>query len=306
MPLFDNKAPGFLTPTALPTTKGEKDRWQAANRAWWERRPMRYDWDGAIPAAEFSAEFYREIDERFLESLQCFMPWRDKPFEQLIDFGKLAMQDVLEIGVGCGSHAQLLAEHSRTFTGIDLTDFATRCTSERLRLFDIDGRIMRMDAEEMEFPDESFDFIWSWGVIHHSANSRKILEEMRRVLKPGGRAVTMVYHRNFWNYYVISGLFRGVLGGEFLKTRSLNDILQRQTDGALARHYTEEEWAALVRDLFEVRNSKVFGMKNEILPLPRGYVKTKLENLIPDSLGRALTNTAKLGTFLVTELIKQD
>jgi ubiquinone/menaquinone biosynthesis C-methylase UbiE len=305
MPLFDQKATGFLTPTSQPSTPVQTARWQAANRAWWESRPMRYDWGNEIQAAEFSVEYYRQIDQRFLDSLQHFLPWKEMPFEQLIDFDALKTQDVLEIGVGCGSHAQLLASHAGSFVGIDLTDFAVNCTSRRMELFDVDGKILRMDAEQMNFPDESFDFIWSWGVVHHSADTRRILEQMRRVLRPGGKAVTMVYHRNFWNYYVISGLFRGVLQGEFIKTRSLNEILQKQTDGALARHYTEAEWADLVGDLFTVKSSQVFGMKNEIVPLPKSSIKNAVESMIPDPVSRALTNGAKMGTFLVTELTRK-
>jgi ubiquinone/menaquinone biosynthesis C-methylase UbiE len=302
MPIFDHKARGFSTPTALPTTPVERESWQAANRAWWENRPMRYDWGETIGAAEYSEEYYHEIDRRFFDALRHFLPWRERPLEQLIDFAGLRSRDVLEIGVGCGTHAQLLAENAKSYVGIDLTDFATRCTSERMKLFGVDATIVRMDAEIMDFPDESFDFIWSWGVVHHSANTRRILQQMHRVLRPGGTAVTMVYHRNFWNYYFISGVFRGVFCGEFLKTRSLNDILQKQTDGALARHYTEGEWKAVVGDLFAVRSSQIFGMKNEILPLPGGSLKTRIESLIPDSVARTLTNKAKMGTFLVTEL----
>jgi len=305
MPIFDHKAVGFLTPTALPGSPVETEKWQAANRAWWEKRPMRYDWRDDIEAVEFSRDYYRQIDDRFLQALQRFLPWKEKPFDDIIDFAALKNKDVLEIGVGCGSHAQLLASNARSFVGIDLTDFAQKCTDTRMKMFGVDATIMRMDAEQMKFADNSFDFIWSWGVVHHSANSRRILEEMKRVLRPGGTAITMVYHRNFWNYYIVSGLFRGVFGGEFTRTRSLNEILQKQTDGALARHYTESEWAELVSDLFDVKWSRIMGMKNEIIPLPAGQLKAKVESLIPDTISRALTNSAKMGTFLVTELKKR-
>ena len=59
-----------------------------------------------------------------------------------------------------------------------------------------------MDAEHLEFPDETFDFVWSWGVIHHSANTEAIIREIHRVLKPGGEARVMVYHRNSINFWI--------------------------------------------------------------------------------------------------------
>ncbi|HEY8164300.1 MAG TPA: class I SAM-dependent methyltransferase [Gemmatimonadaceae bacterium] len=305
MPLFAQKIEEFDSPIALPETAEENERWQKANRGWWESQPMRYDWNDQLDVPEYSPAYFREIDRRFFDAVRAMMPWRRIPFDDVIDFYDLRTKEVLEIGVGCGTHAQLIASHSRSFTGIDITEFATSCTRERMACFGIPATIMQMDAENLSFPDDTFDFIWSWGVIHHSANTRRILEEIHRVLRPGGRAVTMVYHRNFWNYYVISGLFRGVLAGGFRHTRSLNALLQRQTDGALARHYTEEEWYQLVADLFTVDWSRIYGMKVELLPLPAGKIKAAVAEVIPDSLGRVLTNDAKLGTFLVTSLTKR-
>lgn len=306
MPLFSDKAPGFDSPIALPADAEQSAGWQAANRAWWESQPMRYDWEDGITAPEYSREYFQEIDRRFFAATRPFMPWRETPFDELINFQALGNQDVLEIGVGCGTHAQLLASRAKSFTGIDLTQFAVNCTTRRLQAFGLRGNIRRMDAELMDFADGSFDFVWSWGVIHHSANTRQILQQMHRVLRPGGTAITMVYHRNFWNYYLVSGFFRGVLGREFMRSRSLNDILQKQTDGALARHYTEAEWAALVGDRFGVDYSRIYGMKVELLPLRRGRIKAALEAALPDSLGRTLTNKAKMGTFLVTKLTRRN
>jgi SAM-dependent methyltransferase len=267
---------------------------------------MRYDWGDGIAIEEFSREFYDEIDRRFFAATRPFMPWKNIPFDALIDFESLRDKAVLEIGVGCGTHAELLAPHAGSFTGIDLTEYAVGCTRRRLTLAGVGADIRRMDAERMEFADASFDFVWSWGVIHHSADTLSILRHIKRVLRPGGKAVIMVYHRNTWNYYVVSGFFRGVLGGELFRGHSLNAILQRQTDGALARHYTEAEWASLLSGLFSVRSSRVYGMKAELIPLPRGRIKSVIERAIPDSLSRLLTNHAKMGTFLVTELARNE
>src|SRR5262249_35233345 len=153
----DNKAAGFDEPTMLPTSEAERAKWQSANKAWWEATPMRYDWRNSVPFEVGSREYYREIDRRFLASTRQFLPWRTKPFDQLIPFAELPNLDVLEIGVGQGTHAQLIAPEAKSFTGIDLTQAAQSATSNRLQLFDIRARILQMDAEAMEFPDSSFD-----------------------------------------------------------------------------------------------------------------------------------------------------
>jgi SAM-dependent methyltransferase len=113
---------------------------------------MRYDFTDQISMPEFSRGFYEEIDRRFFQDANDYMPWTNIPFDPLIDFEALRRQDVLEIGVGNGSHAALLASHAKSFTGIDLTDYAVKSTSERLKCFRLSGRILQMDAEQMSSP----------------------------------------------------------------------------------------------------------------------------------------------------------
>jgi ubiquinone/menaquinone biosynthesis C-methylase UbiE len=295
---------GFDSPTQLPRTTDEEHRWQEANRSWWEANPMRYDWSQEIACPEFSREFYEEIDRRFLSNVRAYMPWKRVPFDPLIDFDSLRDQDVLEIGVGSGSHAALLSRYARSFNGIDLTDYAVKSTNRRLELFGLRGDVRQMDAEQMEFPDASFDFIWSWGVIHHSANTRRILEQMRRVLRPGGRAITMVYHRNFWSYHVLVGFFRGIVQGDLFSTRSLTQTVQRYSDGAIARYYSIPEWKELVASNFYVEEIRIYGSKAEILPLPGGRLKTGILRIVPNRASRFLTNRLRLGGFLVSRLAR--
>lgn len=305
MAVFKREIPiGFDGPIALPRTPAQGRQWQTANRAWWERHPMRYDWHAEIGGEEFSRDFYFEIDRRFFSTARAYMPWARLPFDQLIPFDALADRDVLEIGIGSGSHAGLLARHARSFTGIDLTAYATRSTARRLRIFGAGGAVLRMDAEELAFADSSFDFIWSWGVIHHSSDTARVLEEMHRVLRPGGRAVVMVYHRNLWSYQINGGLFRGLVLGDLLRTRSLNETVQRWTDGALARYYRPSEWRRLAGTRFVVQSVRVFGNKAELFPLPAGSMKRLAMRMVPDAVTRFLTNRCRLGTFLVSELVK--
>jgi SAM-dependent methyltransferase len=295
---------GFIRPTALPSTAQQQEIWQTANRTWWESHPMRYDWKDGIPYEEFSKEFFAEIDRRFFTAVELYAPCKKIPFDWLIDFDSLRTKDVLEIGVGNGSHAQLLAKHAGSFTGIDLTEYAVKSTSERLRVFDLSGTVSEMDAEQMLFPDGSFDFVWSWGVIHHSANPRKILAEMRRVLRPGGEAVVMVYHRTLWEYY-LQGALLAALSGQGLRPSGLHSSIQRRTDGAMARYYKSSEWRGLVADLFLVKEICIYGKKTELVPLPAGRLKDRLVSAIPNSFSRFLTNRCGWGSFLVSRLRKE-
>lgn len=298
---------GFEDPIALPRTPEQAKAWQDANRSWWEEHPMRYDFTDSVEDGEFTSAFYEEIDNRFFRDVATFQPYKKLPFDTVLDFDSLAEKDVLEIGVGMGSHAQLIAPRSRSFVGIDLTTYAVKSTSERMKHFGLAGpnvRIVQMDAEKLEFADNSFDFVWSWGVIHHSSDTRRILQEIHRVLRPGGRATTMVYHRNFWNYYIYSGFFGGVIKRHLFRTGSLHKVRQTEIDGALARFYTIPEWKAMVSEFFTVESVRIFGSKTELVPLPGGRLKNMVLRAVPDAVGRFFTNRCRLGTFLVSSFRK--
>jgi ubiquinone/menaquinone biosynthesis C-methylase UbiE len=293
---------GFDSPIALPRDEDEERLWQDFNRSWWEAHPMTYDWAHKFDFDEFSKEFYFELDRRFFLGAQEYMPWNKIPFDPLIDFNSLRDKDVLEIGVGSGSHAQLLAHYSKSFTGIDITDYAVNSTSKRMKLFGYNAEIIRMDAEQMIFDDNNFDFIWSWGVIHHSSNTNKILAEMSRVLRPGGKAIVMVYHRSYFSYYIVKGLISGILLGDLFRAKSIHKTAQYWTDGAIARYYSAPEWKKLCSEFFHVENMLVFGQKSGLIPLPAGKMKDLILRIIPNPLSRFLTNAGKMGEFLVAKL----
>ena len=265
---------------------------------------MRYDWREEIGAEPGSKAYFDEIDRRFFDAVAHYMQWRSRPFDNLIDYGSLDGAAVLEIGVGHGSHAQLIAPCAGRYVGIDLTRRAVDMTRARLALNGISGEVIQMDAERMAFPDDGFDFIWSWGVIHHSANTLSILREMRRVLKPGGRAVVMIYHRSPWKHYVMDGLLKGVVLGGILRHGSLHKVSQAATDGAIARYYTIGEWHKLCEGVLSVEAVSITGQKADVIPLPAGPLKRAAERFLPDALARALTDNLRFGSFLIARLAR--
>jgi ubiquinone/menaquinone biosynthesis C-methylase UbiE len=285
------KAVGLNEPTQLPHDEMQRRQWQAANKAWWESAPMRYDWREKLTQIPGSEEYFREIDGRFFASVRKYMPWKNLPFEQLIPFDQLRDKDVLEIGVGQGTHAQLIAKHCRSFTGIDLTAHAAEMTSKRLRLFKLPGNVLEMDAEEMSFANNSFDFIWSWGVIHHSADTRQVLKEMHRVLRPNGKCVVMVYHSSWW-YSWVSLLARAVQTAV-------------PTDGAIMRFYTPRQWRAATDNLFNIDSIQIYGLKTDVILIPHGRLKSLVESVVPDALTRFFTNRLEFGSFLVAQMRKK-
>ena len=126
-------------------------------------------------------------------------------------------KQVVEVGPGAGGHSALFARHGAVVTAIDLTPSRVKATAAKFRLLAADAegcRAMQGDAEALPFADGSFDIVYSNGVLHHTADTEKAMEEVFRVLKPGGRAVIMLYCKSSWHYWINMWLCVGVLKGK--------------------------------------------------------------------------------------------
>ncbi len=115
--------------------------------------------------------------------------------EEFADFSNCAGLSVLEIGVGLGSDHQRFAEHGAVLSGVDLTSRAVEHTKRRFAATNNSSKLSVGDAENLQFPDRSFDLVYSWGVLHHSPDTMGAISEVWRVLKPGGRAKIMIYNK---------------------------------------------------------------------------------------------------------------
>lgn len=104
-------------------------------------------------------------------------------------------KDILEIGVGMGGdHVEWAKSQPRSLTGIDLTPRAIEHTRKRLAVYGLRSDVRVGDAENLPFTDSSFDIVYSWGVLHHSPDTPTAVNEVHRVLRPGGISRIMIYH----------------------------------------------------------------------------------------------------------------
>lgn len=111
------------------------------------------------------------------------------------DFASAKGKKILEIGVGLGADYQRFAEVGAELYGIDLSERAVEHTRRRMALFSLSSNLAVGDAENLNFPDESFDQVYSWGVLHHSPDTPKAIAEVHRVLKRGSVVKIMLYHK---------------------------------------------------------------------------------------------------------------
>jgi ubiquinone/menaquinone biosynthesis C-methylase UbiE len=115
---------------------------------------------------------------------------------------------VLEVGCGLGTDGAQFAKAGAVYTGIDLTDAAIDLAKRRFELFQLPGTFRVADAERLDFPDNTFDIVYSHGVLHHTPDTAAAVREVHRVLRPGGKAIVMLYHRDSYNYRVNISMLR--------------------------------------------------------------------------------------------------
>lgn len=175
-------------------------------RDWWASNPMTYgDVHGkteyhtqesdVISVELGSREFFETADQRFYQ-WSTLLHTPEGRFGKIFPYAEMRGKPVLEVGCGMGCMAMNWAQQGAQLTAVDLNPVAVAQTRRRFEIFGLPGRIMEMDGATLDFPDSTFDYAYSWGVLHHSPNLKASLAEMRRVLKPGGRGGWMLYHRH--------------------------------------------------------------------------------------------------------------
>ena len=228
---------------------------------------------------------------------------------ELMGFNDFAGQRLLEVGCGMGTDLLQFARGGAKVTGVDLTPRSIELSRRHLSLYGQTGEFAIADCETLPFADESFDVAYSNGVLHHTPDTAGAVREVHRVLKPGGRAVVMLYHRNSYNYRVNIGILRRLgarmlrygwglrlahwLSGEPIESLrdhaaqlradadsylSPDEFLNQNTDGAgnpLARVYSRRQARELFSDFTEVQTRAYF-LNKRWIPV--------LGNLLPRSV----------------------
>jgi len=156
---------------------------------------------------------------------------------------------VLEIGVGLGADHQMFAQNGAILHGCDLTERAVENTQKRFELFGLQSELRVADAEKLPYADESFDTVYSWGVIHHSPNTPNAIAQIHRILKPGGTSKIMIYHKHAIVGYMLWARY-GLM--KLKPFTSLETIYAKYLESPGTKAYTVEE----ARQMFS-RFSKV-------------------------------------------------
>ncbi len=229
----------------------------ASNGYWSHHQPGFKFTDAEVGTPRFFAEV-----EAHRYALEPHIP-------EVVQFERWRGCDVLEAGCGIGTDGLQFARAGARYTGLDLTETAVDLARRRFELAGHEGRFVQGSITDLPFADESFDLVFSWGVIHHTTDMERALAELVRVCRPGGRLLLMLYHRRSLFFVVYRAFVRFLplarrLGLHFEGARA------GERDGFIARHFTRSEVERLLRahGLKEIR-VQPYGQDAELLPLPR-------------------------------------
>ena len=232
-----------------------------------------------------------------------FLRYSNEPeILKFTDFNLLKGLNVLEVGFGLGSDAVLLAKSSKNYFGTDLSEVSYEVTSRRLKLFGLKNTHLKVGSStNLEYENSFFDFVYSWGVIHHSGNLKKSLEEIYRVLKNGGRSKIMVYNKDslivfvYWLYYSIK---------EFNFKRTRAQIISENIESPGTLILSKNEFQELIESVgFSLENLKLYRDFFYILRKYPRFIRP-LIRVIAKFLSLLLGGEEKIGYFMCAEIIK--
>ena len=137
-----------------------------------------------------SRGFFEDLDQYHFEKLHHLL--------RLVDFDAYRGRSVLEVGCGAAVDLARFARGGAQTTGVDLSASAIELARANFEQQGLPGRFEVADGEHLPFPDNAFDLVYAHGVVQYTANPQQLVNDCRRVLKPGGEAVFQVYNRISW------------------------------------------------------------------------------------------------------------
>lgn len=157
---------------------------------------VREYWNRHIHDLEITAHpvgspgFFADLDQYHFEKLHHLL--------RLVNFDGYAGRRVLEVGCGAGTDLARFAKGGALVSGVDLSSAAIALARQNFEQRRLQGDLQEADGEALPFADGTFDLVYAHGVVQYTANPERLVEECRRVLRPGGEAVFQVYNRISW------------------------------------------------------------------------------------------------------------
>jgi glycosyltransferase involved in cell wall biosynthesis/ubiquinone/menaquinone biosynthesis C-methylase UbiE len=230
------------------------------------KQQVQHQWDNNPVGSETAKKAQPHTLEWFLEVERYRYDVYAKWMPVVMEFDKHAGERMLEVGGGMGTDLAQFAKHGAHVTDVDLSAGHLALAQENFRLRGLSGCFVHHDAEQLPFESSTFDLVYTNGVLHHTPNTRKMVSEIYRVLKPGGRVIAMVYAEASLQYWRNLVWHYGLKEGE-LARRSMADIMSTTVErtGNDARPLVKVYTRRRLRALFDAF-SRVHILQRQISP----------------------------------------
>jgi 2-polyprenyl-3-methyl-5-hydroxy-6-metoxy-1,4-benzoquinol methylase len=213
----------------------------------WTNRPC-----GALDGVDQVNLAYFESVER--DRYEDYAPW----MREFVNFSAYTGKKLLEVGVGQGTDLVQFARGGANVSGIDITPRHLELAARNFELRGLPANLQYATAAAIPFETDSFDVVYSFGVLHHTDNTVRCISECHRVLKPGGEFILGLYYTySLFHAYtiVMNGILRGKLWR--LGYSGLMASIESGADGVtikpLVKTYSKRKLRNLLEDFKEVR-----------------------------------------------------
>jgi ubiquinone/menaquinone biosynthesis C-methylase UbiE len=171
----------------------------------------------------------------------------DAAFSRIVDtLGAAPGASILDAGCGYGFHAIRLARRGLRVTGVDFSEAALAAARQNIEAAGLSSqiRVEKGDLLALPFRDAEFDFASSWGVLMHIPEVERVLDELSRVLKPGGKLALMENDMASWHVRFFEPALRAV-------KRALGRRVpeRRRTARGVEEWYAEKDGGLMVRKI---------------------------------------------------------
>lgn len=243
-------------------------------RNFWNSNPL---YTGEIDAPADSKEFFEKTRDIFINDI--FAGNLDERFFP----DDLSTKKVLDLGCGVGMWvAEFGLKGCLNITGADLTPNSLKIAKNRCDAYGVKATLVEENAEELSFPDETFNHVNCSGVVHHTVHPEKAVSEIHRVIAKGGTAMISVYYKNFflrhWGILRFPGKVLSALGAKLIgrgrdnifATDDVNDLV-RIYDGSenpIGLAYSDAEFRVMLSPYFEIAETYLHFFPARSLPFP--------------------------------------
>jgi ubiquinone/menaquinone biosynthesis C-methylase UbiE len=169
----------------------------------WEANPC-----GDFQMGGLEERFGGDFD-RFFTEYDAFRYRREKHILGCLDRANFAGKKVLEIGLGQGADSEQIIRRGGKWSGLDLTKQSVARVKRRMELHNLPYDDLKVGSVlDIPYPDNSFDMVYSFGVLHHVPEIHRAQAEIARILRPGGQLVMMMYAKWSLNYMLSIAVLR--------------------------------------------------------------------------------------------------